>query len=79
MLFRKVKTKYGELSKTNANYTSGELLQMGKVFFLGASSSDLQNLPEDSGLMDVAANMSQFMRQLPDKKVGVSSLVYCKK
>ena len=53
----------------NTNYTAAEIVNMGKVFFFGATGPEFEALPEDPSLLDMLSSMAEIFEDLNEKKV----------
>ena len=66
---RKVSQEKGAVSMENTNYTAAEIVNMGKVFFFGATGPEFEALPEDPSLLDMLSSMAEIFEDLNEKKV----------
>ncbi|KAK3760541.1 hypothetical protein RRG08_022825 [Elysia crispata] len=71
ILMRKVAQEKGTVSMDNTNYTAGEIIKMGKVFFHGATGPEFEALPEDPSLLDMLPHMAEFFEDLNEKKIEI--------
>ncbi|RUS79900.1 hypothetical protein EGW08_012338, partial [Elysia chlorotica] len=71
VLMRKVTQEKGSVSMDNTNYTAGEIIKMGKVFFYGATGQEFEALPEDPSLLDMLPHMAEFFEDLNEKKIEI--------
>ncbi|XP_035828367.1 uncharacterized protein LOC101855140, partial [Aplysia californica] len=66
-----VEREFGAVSKDNMNYTGAQVEKLGHVFFKGASSESLQELPEGMELMETLPSIVANLEHMNDKKIKV--------